>query len=74
MIGSFSADSNVTGVVTNPDPVTWLLKAHGALTVWGHTGAGSHLPIDMGAAERFVFSPWGHDYCADPAAACFRAA
>jgi len=33
-IGSFSAASNVTGILTDPDPVTRCLKAHGARAVW----------------------------------------
>ncbi len=48
LIGSFSAASNVTGIVTDPDPVTRLLKAHGALSVWDYAGGGPYLPIDMG--------------------------
>lgn len=47
MIGSFSAASNVTGIVTETGPITHLLKAHGALSVWDYAGAGPYLPIDM---------------------------
>jgi len=47
MIGSFSAASNVTGIITDPDPVTRLLKKHGALSVWDYAGGGPYLPIDM---------------------------
>lgn len=46
-IGSFSAASNVTGVITETGPVTRMLKAHGALSVWDYAGAGPYLPIDM---------------------------
>jgi selenocysteine lyase/cysteine desulfurase len=49
-IGSFSAASNVTGILTDTDPVTRLLKAHGALSVWDYAGGGPYLPIDMGSA------------------------
>ncbi len=49
-IGSFSAASNVTGIITDPDPVTRLLKAHGALSIWDYAGGGPYLKIDMGAA------------------------
>ncbi|OIQ33711.1 MAG: aminotransferase class V [Alphaproteobacteria bacterium MedPE-SWcel] len=48
-IGSFSAASNVTGIVTDPDPVTRILRAQNALAVWDYAGAGPYLPIDMGA-------------------------
>jgi len=47
-IGAFSAASNVTGIVTDPDPVTRLLRANGALSVWDYAGGGPYLPIDMG--------------------------
>ncbi|PCH67617.1 MAG: aminotransferase [Rhodobacteraceae bacterium] len=49
-IGSFSAASNVSGIITDTDPVTRLLKAHGALSVWDFAGGGPYLPIDMGTA------------------------
>jgi selenocysteine lyase/cysteine desulfurase len=51
LIGSFSAASNVTGIITDPDPVTRLLKAHGALSVWDYAGGGPYLAIDMGQAD-----------------------
>ena len=46
-IGAFSAASNVTGIVTDADAVTRLLKQHGALAVWDYAGGGPYLPIDM---------------------------
>ncbi|MCE2563266.1 aminotransferase class V-fold PLP-dependent enzyme [Komagataeibacter sp. FNDCF1] len=46
-IGAFSAASNVTGIVTDTDAVTAILKAHGARSVWDYAGAGPYLPIDM---------------------------
>ncbi|MEY8840706.1 aminotransferase class V-fold PLP-dependent enzyme, partial [Cribrihabitans sp. XS_ASV171] len=45
VVGAFSAASNVTGIVTDPDPVTRMLKAHGALAVWDYAGGGPYLPI-----------------------------
>ena len=47
LIGSFSAASNVTGIVTDVDAVTGLLKRHGALAFWDYAGGGPYLPIDM---------------------------
>ncbi|WP_291731187.1 aminotransferase class V-fold PLP-dependent enzyme [Leisingera sp. F5] len=47
-IGSFSAASNVTGILTEPDPISCLLHEHGALAVWDYAGGGPYLPIDMG--------------------------
>lgn len=49
-IGSFSAASNVTGIITPTDDVTRLLKSHGALSVWDYAGGGPYLPIDMNPA------------------------
>ncbi|MEM7089038.1 MAG: aminotransferase class V-fold PLP-dependent enzyme [Pseudomonadota bacterium] len=70
IIGSFSAASNVTGIVTEPDPVTRLLKAHGALAVWDYAGGGPYLPIDMGSGlarkDAVVVSP--HKFPGGPGA------
>ncbi|SLN27192.1 putative cysteine desulfurase [Pseudoruegeria aquimaris] len=70
-IGAFSAASNVTGIITDPDPVTRLLKAHGALAVWDYAGAGPYLPITMGAdaataKDAVVVSP--HKFPGGPGA------
>ncbi|HXV32440.1 MAG TPA: aminotransferase class V-fold PLP-dependent enzyme [Gaiellaceae bacterium] len=46
-IGSFSAASNVTGIVTDVDAVSILLHRHGALALWDYAAAGPHLPIEM---------------------------
>lgn len=70
-IGAFSAASNVTGIVTDPDPVTRLLKAHGALAVWDYAGGGPYLPIDMRSGsdaekDAVVISP--HKFIGGPGA------
>jgi selenocysteine lyase/cysteine desulfurase len=46
-IGSFSAASNVTGIVEDVERVTILLRRHGALSCWDYAAAGPHLPIRM---------------------------
>ncbi|MEU7827136.1 aminotransferase class V-fold PLP-dependent enzyme [Catellatospora sp. NPDC049133] len=46
-IGSFSAASNVTGILTDVDAVTATLHSHGALACWDYASAGPYLPIDM---------------------------
>ena len=46
-IGSFSAASNVTGVLTDQDAVTACLHEHGALAFWDFASAGPYVPIDM---------------------------
>lgn len=71
LVGSFSAASNVTGIVTDPDPVTRLLKAHGALSIWDYAGGAPYLPMDMEPAEdcrkdAIVFSP--HKFPGGPGA------
>jgi selenocysteine lyase/cysteine desulfurase/CRP-like cAMP-binding protein len=46
-IGSFSAASNVTGIITDVDAVATLLHQWGALSFWDYAAAGPYLPIDM---------------------------
>ena len=51
LIGTFSAASNVTGILTDTDAVTQLLKAHGALAFWDYAGGGPYLEMDMNPGE-----------------------
>jgi selenocysteine lyase/cysteine desulfurase len=44
-IGSFSAASNVTGILTDTSAVAELLHAHGALSFWDYAAAGPYVPI-----------------------------
>jgi selenocysteine lyase/cysteine desulfurase len=46
-IGSFSAASNVTGIVSNVARVAALLHRHGALSFWDYAAAGPYVEIDM---------------------------
>ena len=46
-IGSFSAASNVTGILTDVEAVATLLHRHGALSFWDYAAAGPYLDIDM---------------------------
>ncbi|MCK7611846.1 aminotransferase class V-fold PLP-dependent enzyme [Roseibium sediminicola] len=71
IVGAFSLMSNVTGIVTDEDAVTRLLKHHGALSVWDCAGSGPYLPIDMKAGtdaekDAIVVSP--HKFIGGPAA------
>jgi selenocysteine lyase/cysteine desulfurase len=50
-IGSFSAASNVTGIVTDTDAVSIALHRHGALACWDYATAGPYLPIEMNAPD-----------------------
>lgn len=47
LVGSFSAASNVSGILTDADAVTRLLKQHSALAFWDYAGAGPYVRIDM---------------------------
>ena len=46
-IGSFSAASNVTGILTDSNAVTALLHRHGALAAWDFAAAAPYMPIEM---------------------------
>lgn len=46
-IGSFSAASNVTGIITDTDAVSILLHEHGALSFWDFAAAAPYVEIDM---------------------------
>jgi selenocysteine lyase/cysteine desulfurase len=47
-IGSFSAASNVTGIVSNTRAVSILLHRYGALSFWDFAAAAPYVRIDMG--------------------------
>lgn len=47
IIGAFSAASNVTGVCTDPAPVSRLIKEFGGKVVWDYAGGGPYLPMSM---------------------------
>jgi selenocysteine lyase/cysteine desulfurase/CRP-like cAMP-binding protein len=46
-IGSFSAASNVTGILTDTEAVATLLHRHGALSFWDYAAAGPYVDIRM---------------------------
>jgi selenocysteine lyase/cysteine desulfurase len=46
-IGSFSAASNVTGIVTNTRRIARLLHEHGALSFWDFAAAAPYVDIEM---------------------------
>ncbi|WP_372615157.1 aminotransferase class V-fold PLP-dependent enzyme [Aquicoccus sp.] len=47
IVGSFSAASNVTGILTDVDAVTRMLRANGAISVWDYGCAGPYCRMDM---------------------------
>ncbi len=46
-IGSFSAASNVTGIVSDTELIAALLHEHGALSFWDFAAAGPYVDIEM---------------------------
>ena len=51
LIGSFSAASNVTGILTDTAAVAVLLHAHRGLSFWDYAAAGPYLPIRVAASR-----------------------
>jgi selenocysteine lyase/cysteine desulfurase len=50
-IGSFSAASNVTGIVSDTAGIARLLHAHGALSFWDFAAAAPYVDIQMAPAD-----------------------
>jgi selenocysteine lyase/cysteine desulfurase len=70
-IGSFSAASNVTGILSDTDGITRLLHAHGALAFWDYAAGAPYIDIDMNpggdptaAKDAVVLSP--HKFIGGP--------
>lgn len=64
---SFSAASNVTGIVTDVASISRVVKEAGALMVWDYAGAGPYVPIDVSHdIDAIVVSP--HKFVGGPAA------
>ena len=57
LIGSFSAASNVTGLITDVAAVSALLRARGALSLWDYAAGGPYLPITMADKDAIFLSP-----------------
>jgi selenocysteine lyase/cysteine desulfurase len=51
LIGSFSAASNVTGIVTDTAAVSSLLHRYGALSIWDYAAAAPYVGIDLGSPD-----------------------
>ena len=51
LIGSFSAASNVTGILSDTSRIAALLHRYGALSVWDYATAAPHVPIRMAATR-----------------------
>jgi selenocysteine lyase/cysteine desulfurase len=71
VICTFSAASNITGILADVEGLTRQVKAAGALMVWDYAGGGPYLPIHMTPApdariDAIVTSP--HKFTGGPAA------
>ena len=70
LIGAFSAASNVTGVCTDPGPVSRLVKTYGGRILWDYAGGAPYLRMSMQPdgvdIDALVFSP--HKFIGGPGA------
>ncbi|WP_305785646.1 aminotransferase class V-fold PLP-dependent enzyme [Symbioplanes lichenis] len=55
--GSFSAASNVTGVLSDTTAIARVLHEHGALSVFDYAAGGPYLEISMTGKDAVVLSP-----------------
>jgi selenocysteine lyase/cysteine desulfurase len=63
-IGSFSAASNVTGIVTDTAGIAALLHRYGALSFWDFAAAGPYVEIDATGKDAIFLSP--HKFVGGP--------
>jgi selenocysteine lyase/cysteine desulfurase len=63
-IGSFSAASNVTGIVSNTTAISTLLHRHGALSCYDFAAAAPYVRIDMAGKDAVFLSP--HKFIGGP--------
>ncbi len=65
-IGSFSAASNVTGILSDVRAITALLHANGALACWDYAAAAPYVPIDMAADDLDAIFVSPHKFIGGP--------
>ncbi len=56
-IGSFSAASNVTGIISDTEAISKLLHSHGALSFWDFAAAAPYVEIDVADLDAVFISP-----------------
>ncbi|EKX42601.1 hypothetical protein GUITHDRAFT_73788, partial [Guillardia theta CCMP2712] len=54
-VGSFSAASNVTGILTDVEAVATVLHEHGALAFFDYAAAGPYVDIDMNPSRPLAY-------------------
>jgi len=57
-IGTFSAASNVTGIISDWRAISVVLHSHGALSLWDFAAAAPYMEIEMGTASRGPSQPY----------------
>jgi len=57
-IGSFSAASNVTGIISDWRAISVVLHSHGALSLWDFAAAAPYMEIEMGTASGGPSQPY----------------
>jgi selenocysteine lyase/cysteine desulfurase len=57
LIGSFSAASNVTGIISDVAGVSSLLHRFGALAFWDYAAAAPYVALSMDGIDAMFFSP-----------------
>ena len=64
-IGTFSAASNVTGIISDDLAITTLLHRYGALSLWDYAVAGPYVPIRMNPTSDGADTSGGDVACKD---------
>jgi len=57
LIGSFSAASNVTGILSDVAGISALLHRHGALSFWDYAAAAPYVALSMDGIDAMFLSP-----------------
>lgn len=65
-IGSFSAASNVTGILTDTHAVCTTLHQHGALSFWDYAAAAPYVDIDISADQKDAVFISPHKFIGGP--------
>jgi selenocysteine lyase/cysteine desulfurase len=65
-IGSFSAASNVTGILSDVPGITAVLHAHGALACWDYAAAAPYVQIDMAGDDLDAVFVSPHKFIGGP--------
>ncbi len=63
-IGSFSAASNVTGIVSDTQAISSLLHRHSALSIWDFAAAAPYVEVSMDGKDAMFLSP--HKFIGGP--------